>query len=217
MKSYIDINNFHLGKYVSQEYLDKYSSTWFFFDKEDILESKNIFDSHKKVYSFLWEYSDDNYSIKIDEWKRAFKRNNIQIPSDINLYTRDCLFPRRKIYLDIIETDLTLSDELFKNVNIHNCGKHLAQLIVKENVNFSDLNFNFLDRIDSKDRFIEFIKILDLEDVCSIVLNGYHHRGELIKIIIHRKSNDIVNQSDMLLLDIFENTYVSKAFSWESE
>lgn len=217
MKSYIDINNFYLGKYLRQEYLDKYASTWFFFDKEDILESKNIFDSHKKAYSFLWEYSSNNYPVKIDEWKRAFKRNNIQIPSDINLYTRDYLFSERKIYLDIIETDLILSHKLFESFNAHNYGKHLAQLIVKENVSFSALNFNFLDKLDPVDRFIEFIKILDVEDVYSIVLNGYHHRGELIKIIIHRKSNDIVNQSDILLLDIFENTYVSKAFNWESE
>lgn len=217
MKIYIDTHNFYLRKYLSREYVDKYMSTWFFFDKEDYVEGKKFIGSNKKVYSFLWEYSDERSHAKIDKWKRAFKRNNIQIPLNINFYTKDYEYSERKIYLDIIETDPVFIDELFKNFSGHNCLMNLTQVVVEKTVDFLDFNFNFLDVLNPIDRFVEFVKIIDLQGVKMIILNGYHHKGELIKVLIHKKDNQIESQDRFLTQSIFENTYVSRAFGWETK
>jgi len=210
MRIYKDIQNYYLSKFLSDELNEKYISSWFFYNQDEIIEINDFFENNEKVYSFLWEYSDDEVIKKIDEWKRALKRNNIEIPLDSKLYEQNYFSDFKKyIYLDIIESKVKNTNRIFKLLN-----ENLTQIIASEMVNFSTFNLTFLENNNSIDRFRNYIKILDLDEIYTIVINGYHHDGSLIKIFLHRKEKEIISTTNILHENVFENTFVYRPFNW---
>lgn len=217
MKFYKDTNDYYLRKILDDIELSKFTTSWVFYEWENGINVRDFF-KNEKVYSFLWEYSNDFFLKKIDDWKRAFRRNKIEIPEDIKSYQKDYyLSPERKVYLDILEADFITTEKIFENFTGYNHTQRLAQIIVKNNVLFSDLNLNFLENIDSFARFEEYLKILNLDSIHAIILNGYHHGGELIKIFVHKKELKIIPNEDVLSWNIFENTFLSRPFNWKVE
>jgi len=82
MKKYRDIHHYYLSNFFKHSELN-YDSLWLFYHHEDGIQWDNFFLDYK-VYSFLWEYADADILIKIDEWKRAFRRNNIETLKMLN-------------------------------------------------------------------------------------------------------------------------------------
>lgn len=217
MKFYKDTNDYYLRKILDDIELSKFTTSWVFYELENGINVGDFFEN-KKVYSFLWEYSNDIFLKKIDEWKRAFRRNKIEISQDMKSYQKDyCLSPERKMYLDILEADFITTEKIFRHFTAYNHAKHLAQIVVKNNVLFSDLNLNFLDSINPDIRFEEYLKILNSDLIHAIILNGFHHGGELIKIFVHKKEVKIIPDENVLPWNIFENTFVSTSFNWKVE
>ena len=210
MTSYIDSNNYYLSKFFNYELLN-YDIFWLFYSQRDGIQMADLF-PNQKVYSFLWEYSDENILIKIDEWKRAFRRNNINISLGAKLYTQNYLSADRIVYLDCLETDLKISDEQFKDLTAYNIGQHFFQIVTEMHTSFVDTNLNFLEISDRVEKFKEFVRILDTDGVQALILNGYSHNGELIKLCICNKGCTLLNVDKTLPLDIFENTFVAIPF-----
>lgn len=112
MTSYIDSNSYYLSRFFNCKEL-KYNNLWLFYNQGDGIQMSDFFPD-RKVYSFLWEYASIDILIKIDEWKRAFRRNNIEILENDKLHTRNYLSGERKVYLDCLETDLVIADKNLK-------------------------------------------------------------------------------------------------------
>lgn len=117
------------------------------------------------------------------------------------------------MYLDVVESDINSTEKRFKNFAAFNNAKHLAQIIVDHTVIFDDLDLTFLED-EKEDKFKKYLSLLDSEFIHAIVLNGYHHAGELIKIFVHKKNNIILKNADSIPWNLFENTYVEKSFNW---
>lgn len=214
MKYYADVNNEYLAKYFDSEILDHFTSSWFFYDKSEEFRLTEVLDMDGNVLSFLWEYSDGTLLEKIDQWKRALKRNHIEFSSDVKIRHQDYLFSEKKVYLDIVESDFKGADEVFKDFSAFNIARNLTQFIVDENMQIDDLNLSFLDVDDPSIRFTNCIKMADSKWLRAIVLNGYHHRGDLIKVFIHKKEDCFLSEINRLEYDIFENIYVAQSLSW---
>ncbi|OCA71052.1 hypothetical protein BBH99_13945 [Chryseobacterium contaminans] len=214
MRYYADVNNDYLAKYLDAEILDGFTSSWFFYDKTEEFKLAEVLDMEGNVFSFLWEYADDTLSEKIDEWKRALKRNNIQLSFGMKIINKDYLASEKKVYVDIVETDFTTADELFKNFSAFNVAKNLTQFIVDKNMYADDLNLSFLDTADPLARFENCIKMIQYQWLDAIVLNGYHHRGDLVKVFIHSKEIHFLPEHNTLIKNIFENIYVANSLSW---
>lgn len=214
MRFFIDEKNFFLSKILDESILFNYTSFWIFYDRNEDVHIDNYFEKDKKIYSFLWAYSEDHILSKIDEWKRAFRRYEIEIPQGIKQYQKDYyLNSGRKVYLDVVESDINSTEKRFKNFAAFNNAKHLAQIIVDHTVIFDDLDLTFLED-EKEDKFKKYLSLLDSEFIHAIVLNGYHHAGELIKIFVHKKNNIILKNADSIPWNLFENTYVEKSFNW---
>ncbi|WP_336960303.1 hypothetical protein [Chryseobacterium contaminans] len=214
MRYYADVNNDYLAKYLDAEILDGFTSSWFFYDKTEEFKLAEVLDMEGNVFSFLWEYADDTLSEKIDEWKRALKRNNIQLSSGMKIINKDYLASEKKVYVDIVETDFTTADELFKDFSAFNVAKNLTQFIVDKNMHADDLNLSFLDTANSLARFENCIKMIQYQWLDAIVLNGYHHRGDLVKVFIHSKEIHFLPEHNTLIKNISENIYVANSLSW---
>lgn len=214
MRYYADVNNGYLAKYLDAEILDGFTSSWFFYDKTEEFKLAEVLDMEGNVFSFLWEYADDTLSEKIDQWKRALKRNNIQLSSGMKIINKDYLASEKKVYVDIVETDFTTADELFKDSSAFNVAKNLTQFIVDKNMHVDDLNLSFLDTDDPLARFENCIKMIQYQWLDAIVLNGYHHRGDLVKVFIHSKEIHFLPEYNTLIKNIFENIYVANSLSW---
>lgn len=214
MKYYADVNNHYLAKYLDADILDGFTSSWFFYDKTEEFRLAEVLDMEGNVFSFLWEYSDDTLLEKIDQWKRALKRNHIEVSSDVKIRNEDYLSSEKKAYLDLIETDFKTADKAFKDFSAFNVTKNLTQFIVDKSMNVDKLNLNFLDTDDPLTRFKNCIKLADSRWLRAIVLNGYHHRGDLIKVFIHKKEERFLPKEDQLEYEIFENVYVANSLSW---
>lgn len=212
MTSYIDSNSYYLSRFFNCQDL-KYTSFWVFSDLKEALQINSFFPG-QKVYSFLWEYADADILLRIDECKRAFRRNNIEILEDAKLYTRNYLSGERKVYLDCLETNLIIADKKFKDMTAYDIGQHFVQIVTDENISFTDINLSFLELKDNIDKFKVFIRILDTNGIHALILNGYHHRGELLKVCIVKNSETHVKTEETLPLNIFENTYVAMPFNW---
>jgi hypothetical protein len=212
MKKYRDIHHYYLLKFFNCEELI-YDSFWLFYNHEDGVQMADLFPD-QKVYSFLWEYADTDILIKIDEWKRAFRRNNIEISKESKLHTQNYLSADRKIYLDCLETDLTVADEKFKDLTAYDTGQSFVQIVTDQNISLTDINLDFLELTDRVDKFNAFIRILDREGIQALVLNGYHHRGELLKVCIVKGGETCLKTDEALPLNIFENTYIAMPFNW---
>ncbi|RXM65549.1 hypothetical protein [Chryseobacterium sp. CH1] len=158
MKYYADVNNEYLAEYLDSEILDHFTSSWFFYDKSEEFRLAEVLDMDGNVLSFLWEYSDGTLLEKIDQWKRALKRNHIEFSSDVKIRHQDYLCSEKKVYLDIVETDFKGADEAFKDFSAFNIARNLTQFIVDENMQIDDLNLNFLDVDDPLIRFTNCIK-----------------------------------------------------------
>lgn len=214
MRSFIDEKNYFLSKILDESILFNYTTSWIFYDRNEDLHIDDYFEKYKKIYSFLWAYSEDNILSKIDEWKRAFRRDEIEIPKGMKQYQKDYyLKSGRKVYLDVVESDINSTEKRFKNFAAFNNAKHLAQIIVDHTVIFDDLDLTFLED-EKEDKFKKYLSLLDSEFIHAIVLNGYHHAGELIKIFVHKKNNIILKNAGSIPWNIFENTYVERNFSW---
>ncbi len=212
MKKYRDIHHYYLSDFFKHSELS-YDSFWLFYNHEDRIQME-IFFPDQKVYSFLWEYADTDILIKIDEWKRAFKRNNIEIVQEAKLHTRNYLSRERKVYLDCLETSLITADEKFKDLTAYNTGQRFVQIVADENISFTDIDLSFLKLTDRADKFPALIRILDTDGIQALILNGYHHRGEFLKVCIMKSGKTCLKTTETLPLPIFENTYVAMPFNW---
>lgn len=210
MRFFIDEENFFLSKVLDNNALSKYTTSWAFYNRNEELNIGDFFDTDKKIFSFLWEYSDDTCLQKVDKWKRAFRRNKVEIPLDIKQYQKDFFLSERKIYLDFIAADFSTTNQLFGNMSK---GK-FTQIIVGKEVGISDFNLKFLDEKNTLNRFRKYIDILEHEGIYAIVINGYHHAGENIKVFVHKREIDIMQNGTVLPWNIFENTYVKRSFNW---
>ncbi|MCD9617792.1 hypothetical protein [Chryseobacterium gleum] len=212
MKKYIDANAYYLSTFFKHNKLN-YKSLWLFYNHGDGIQMDDFFPD-RKVYSFLWEYASTDILIKIDEWKRAFRRNNIEILENDKLHTRNYLSGERKVYLDCLETDLIIADKKFKGLTAYDTGKRLVQIVTDESISFTDINLSFLELTDNIDKFKAFIRILDTIGIRALILNGYYHRGELLKVCITKNDERILKTEEILPLNIIENTYVPMPFNW---
>ncbi|RQO42644.1 hypothetical protein DBR39_01855 [Chryseobacterium sp. KBW03] len=212
MKKYRDIHHYYLLNFFKHSELN-YDSFWLFYHHEDEVQMGDLFPD-QKVYSFLWEYADMDILIKIDEWKRAFRRNNIEISKESKLHTQNYLSADRKVYLDCLETDLTVADKKFKDLTAYDIGQRFVQIVTDENISFSNIDLSFLKLADRIDKFKAFIRILDKEGIQALILNGYHHGGELLKVCIMKSDETCLKTAEALPLNIFENTYVAMLFNW---
>ncbi|RXM53252.1 hypothetical protein [Chryseobacterium sp. CH25] len=215
MKYYADVNNEYLAEYLDSEILDHFTSSWFFYDKSEEFRLAEVLDMDGNVLSFLWEYSDGTLLEKIDQWKRALKRNHIEFSSDVKIRHQDYLCSEKKVYLDIVETDFKGADEAFKDFSAFNIARNLTQFIVDENMQIDDLNLNFLDVDDPLIRFTNCIKMVDSKWLRAVALNGYHHRGDLIKVFIHKKGDRFLPEGNQLEYEVFENIYVANSLCWK--
>ncbi|SDI30284.1 hypothetical protein [Chryseobacterium jejuense] len=215
MKYYADVNNDYLAKYLDSGILDQFTSSWFFYEKNEEFRLEELLDAEGNVFSFLWEYSDDSLLEKIDQWKRALKRNHIEFSSDVKIRHQDYLFSEKKVYLDIVKTDFKGADEAFNDFSAFNIARNLTQFIVDENMQIDDLNLSFLDVDDPSIRFTNCIKMTDSKWLRAIVLNGYHHRGDLIKVFIHKKDDRFLPEENQLKYEVFENIYVANSLCWK--
>lgn len=212
MKKYIDTNTYYLLIFFKHNEL-RYKSLWLFYDHEDGIQMGDFFYG-RKVYSFLWEYASANILIQIDEWKRAFRRNNIDVLQDAKLHTRNYLSGGRKVYLDCLETSPVIAYKKFKDLTAYDIGQRFVQVVTDENISFGDIDLSFLELTDNIDKFKAFIRILDTNGIHALILNGYHHRGELLKVCIVKNRETNITAEEILPLHIFENTYVSIPFNW---
>lgn len=215
MKYYADVNNNYLAKYLDSEVLKHFTSSWFFYDHAGEFRLAEVLDIDVTVFSFLWEYSDTALVEKIDQWKRALKRNNIEVPSNIKFRYKDYLSPENKVYLDIAETDCKAADKAFKDFSVFNTAKNLTQFIVDKNIHVEDLDLSFLDIDDPLTRLKNCIKMTDSKWLRAVVLNGYHHRGDLIKVLIHKKEECFLPEEHQLEYEVFENIYVANSLCWK--
>ncbi|WBX99536.1 hypothetical protein [Chryseobacterium gambrini] len=214
MRFFIDEKNYFLSKILDESILFNYTTSWIFYDRNEDLHIDDYFEKDNKMYSFLWAYSEDHILSKIDEWKRAFRRNEIEIPKGMKQYQKDYhLNSERKVYLDVVESDINSAEKMFKSFAAFNNAKHLTQIIVDHTVIFDDLDLTFLED-EKDDKFKKYLNLLDSEFSHAIVLNGYHHAGELIKIFVHKKKNIILKNADSIPWNLFENTYVERSFKW---
>ncbi|MGR3854327.1 hypothetical protein [Chryseobacterium indologenes] len=170
--------------------------------------------SNQKIYSFLWEYADVGILLRIDEWKRAFRRSNIDVLPDAKLHTRNYLSGGRKVYLDCLETSPVIAHKKFKNLTAYDIGQRFVQIVADENISFTDIDLSFLEVTDTADKFRALIRILDTDGIKALILNGYHHQGELLKVCIVKKGETCLKTKEVLSLPIFENTYVAMPFDW---
>lgn len=212
MKKYRDIHHYYLSNFFKHSELN-YDSLWLFYHHEDGIQWDNFFPDHK-VYSFLWEYADAGILVKIDEWKRAFRRNNIEILKEANLYIQNYLSGERKVYMDCLETNLITADKKLKGLTEYDTGQRFVQIVTDENIAFTDINLSFLELTDTADKFRALIRILDTDGIQALILNGYHHRGELLKVCIVKSGEICLKTTEALPLPIFENTYVAMPFNW---
>ncbi|WP_079240719.1 hypothetical protein [Chryseobacterium indologenes] len=212
MKKYRDIHHYYLSNFFKHSELN-YDSFWLFYNHEDGIQMDDFFPD-QKVYSFLWEYANADILIKIDEWKRAFRRNNIEILQAAKLHTRNYLSGGRKVYLDCLETNLITADEKFKDLTAYDIGQRFVQIVADENVSFTDIDLSFLELTDTANKFQTLIRILDTDGIQALILNGYHHRGELLKACIVKRGEACLQPTEVLSLPIFENTYVAMPFNW---
>lgn len=212
MTFYLDLNSYYLSRFFNCKEL-KYNSFWMFYDPEEGIQINSFFPG-QKVYSFLWEYADADILLKIDEWKRAFRRNNIEILPEAKLHHQNYSSAEKKVYLDCLETDLVIADKKFKGLTAYDTGKRLVQIVTDESISFTDINLSFLELTDNIDKFKAFIRILDTIGIRALILNGYHHRGELLKVCITKNDERILKTEENLPLNIFENTYVPMPFNW---
>ncbi|EFK36190.1 Uncharacterised protein [Chryseobacterium gleum] len=212
MTYYIDSNSYYLSRFFNCKEL-KYNSLWLFYNHEDGIQMGDFFPD-RKVYSFLWEYASTDILIKIDEWKRAFRRNNIEILENDKLHIRNYLSGERKVYLDCLETDLVIADKKFKDMTAYDIGQNFVQIVTDENISFTDINLSFLELTDNIDKFKAFIRTSDMNGIHALILNGYHHRGELLKVCITKNDECILKREEILPLNIFENSYVPMPFNW---
>lgn len=211
MKKYRDTNAYYLSNFFEHNEL-KYESFWLFYNREDEIQMGNFFPD-QKVYSFLWEYADEDILVKIDEWKRAFRRNDIEILQEAKLHTRNYLSGERKVYLDCLETNLITADKKFKDLTAYDTGQRFVQIVTDENISFVDIDLGFLELTDTVDKFRAVVRILDTDGIQALILNGYHHRGELLKICIVESDKACSTITETLPLNIFENTYVAMPFN----
>jgi hypothetical protein len=167
----------------------------------------------QKVYSFLWEYADEDILVKIDEWKRAFRRNDIEILQEAKLHTRNYLSGEQKVYLDCLETNLITVDKKFKDLTAYDTGQRFVQIVTNKNISFADIDLGFLELTDTVDKFRAVVRILDTDGIQALILNGYHHRGELLKVCIVKSDKACSTIAETLPLNIFENSYVAMPFS----
>lgn len=207
MKLYKDIDNLFLTKIFDDDSLLKYTSTWCFYNNRETIELERIFNCDSKIYSFIWAYSEEDILEKIDEWKRALKRNSILVPPKSIIHEIDIIFGKRKIYLDIMESEITNNTIILRNEN-------LTQLIIDKELPLSSLKLNFVDVKKYELRLAEYIKLLDIKSIEVMVLNGYHHNGDLIKIFLHLKTKEVFHHYENLSLKIFENTFIHLPFKW---
>ncbi|WP_347218287.1 hypothetical protein, partial [Chryseobacterium sp.] len=212
---YADVNNDYLAKYLDAEALEQFTSSWVFYNRDEEFRFAELLNRNGKIFSFLWEYSDNNLLEKIDQWKRAFRRNNIDGLSDMKFRYKDYCYSDKKVYLDIAETDCITADEAFKNYSAFNVARNLTQFIVDENKSVEDLDLHFLDTVDPLTRFEKCIRMIDYEWLSAIILNGYHHRGDFIKVFIHKKKEHILPEQNRLKYDVFENIYVANSLCWK--
>ncbi|WP_114821383.1 hypothetical protein [Chryseobacterium sp. KLBC 52] len=212
MKKYRNIHHHYLSNFFKQSELN-YDSFWLFYNHEDGIQMEPFFPD-QKVYSFLWEYSNPDIIIKIDEWKRAFRRNNIEIVQEDKLHIRNYLSGERKVYLDCLETSFVTADEKFKDLTAYDAGQRFVQIVTDESISFTDIDLSFLEVTDTADKFRALIRILDTDGIQALILNGYHHRRELLKVCIVKKGEACIQPMEFLSLLIFENTYVAMPFNW---
>lgn len=212
MKKYRDTHHYYLSNFFKHSELN-YDSLWLFYNYEDGIQMETFFPD-QKVYSFLWEYADTDILIKIDEWKRAFRRNAIEIVQEATLHIRNYLSQERKVYLDCLETSLVTADGKFKDLTAYDIGQRFVQIVADENISFTDIDLSFLEVTDTADKFRALIRILDTDGIQALILNGYHHRGELLKVCIVKKGETGLKTKGVLSLPIFENTYVAMPFNW---
>ncbi|MDR6461509.1 hypothetical protein J2786_004667 [Chryseobacterium vietnamense] len=211
MKKYIDTNAYYLSNFFEHNEL-RYESFWLFYNHEDKIQMENFFPD-QKVYSFLWEYADEDILVKIDEWKRAFRRNDIEILQEAKLHTRNYLSGDRKVYLDCLETNPITADKKFKNLTAYDTGQRFVQIVADENISFADIDLSFLELTDIVDKFRAVVRILDTGGIRALILNGYHHCGELLKVCIVKSDKACSKITETLPLNIFENTYVAMPFN----
>lgn len=212
MKKYRDTTAYYLSSFFEHSEL-KYESFWLFYNREDEIQMGNFFPD-QKVYSFLWEYADEDILVKIDERKRAFRRSNIEILQETKLYTRNYLSGERKVYLDCLESDFITADKKFENFTVYDVGQRFVQIVTEEHISFADIDLSFLELSDKVDQYKAFVRILDTDGIRALILNGYHHRGELLKVCIVKSGEACLKITEVLPLNIFENTYVAMPFNW---
>lgn len=214
MKYYADVNNYYLAKYFDSKDLEQFTSSWFFYNQPEDFSFTELMHTPGNVFSFLWEYADRTLLEKIDQWKRVFRRHTIELPSDMKFRYKDYVSSGKKVYLDMVETDYAVADEAFNKYSAFNVARNLTQFIVDENKHLDDLDLHFLEAGDPLTRFRNCIKMIDSGWLHAIVLNGYHHRGEVIKVFIHKKEDHFLPEKNRLEHNIFENIYVGQSLSW---
>ena len=214
MKYYADVNNYYLAKYLNSKDLEQFTSSWFFFDQPEEFSLAELLHTPGNVFSFLWEYADSTFMDKIDQWKRVFRRHHIKLPSDMKFRYKDYVSSDKKVYLDMVETDYAVADGAFNKYSAFNIARNLTQFVVDETMHLDDLDLHFLEVGDSLTRFRNCFKMIDSRWLHAIVLNGYHHKGDRIKVFIHKKEDHFLPEINRLEYNIFENTYVGQSLSW---
>lgn len=214
MKYYADVNNYYLAKYFDSKDLEQFTSSWFFFDKPEDFILAELLHIPGNVFSFLWEYADGTFLEKIDQWKRVFRRHTIELPSDMKFRYKDYVSSGKKVYLDMVETDYAVADGAFNKYSAFNIARNLTQFIVDETMHINDLDLHFLDASDPLIRFKNCVKMIDSKWLHTVVLNGYHHRGDLIKVFIHKKEDHFLPEISRLEHNVFENIYVANSLGW---
>ncbi|MCS4304133.1 hypothetical protein [Chryseobacterium sp. BIGb0232] len=214
MKYYADVNNYYLAKYLNSKDLEQFTSSWFFYDQPEDFRLAELLHIPGNVFSFLWEYEDGTLLEKIDQWKRVFRRHNIEFPSDMKFRYKNYISSGKKVYLDMVETDYAVANGAFNKYSAFNIARNLTQFIVDETMHLDNVDLHFLEADDPLTRFRNCIKMIDFRWLHAIVLNGYHHRGDMIKVFIHKKESHFLPEINRLEHNVFENTYVGKSLSW---
>jgi len=96
----------------------------------------------------------------------------------------------------------------------YDIGQNFVQIVTDENISFTDIDLSFLELTNNIDKFKSFIRTLDMNGIHALMLNGYHHQGELLKVCITKNDEHILKTEETLPLNIFENTYIPMPFNW---
>lgn len=201
-----DSSNLYLKDIFQDKYNhDTFESTWLFYSSVEELDEIKI--NISNFYIGLWEYSNEIMSKKVDEWNRAFRRNNLKEFSNKIINKIDFYFSDKKVYFDLARMgdfyfpDIIKMQDVFLKSNSRIC---FFSAINSKTTEW--LDDEFIGNNDVYEKQKEYINKLD-EKLNLIILNGYHHGGEKVLLFINKKGESFFEGKDVIERDGFEKIY----------